>query len=104
MEIIIPLPESSTTNTYKELKGYLKQLELAVHHAQKAVENAENTGIEITEDSFVCFTHPSLESSLRFDSEKDENNERTVGKELANFCDNYYDELQHIELRINLQS
>ena len=37
MQIRIPLPQCNSVNTYKELKGYLKQLELAIHHAQKAV-------------------------------------------------------------------
>lgn len=73
MEIIIPLPQYNfSTNTYKGLKGYLKQLELAVHHAQKAVENAEKSGIEITDGAFICFKHPSLDSSINIDLKKGE--------------------------------
>jgi hypothetical protein len=86
MEIIIPLPTNISANTYKELKGYLKQFELAIHHAQKAVENAEETGIELSEDSFVNFEHPQL---------------RNI--EIKNFAEDYHDELQSVELRINLQ-
>ena len=102
MEIIIPLPENSSANTYKELKGYLKQLELAIHHAQKAVDNAEETGIEITEDSYVCFKHPTLESSMRLEAKDDKNNSRLGNEVFENFIDNFYDELQNIELHINL--
>lgn len=81
MEINIPLPSDYSINTYKELKNYLKQLELAVHHAQKAVESAENNGIEVTEDTFVCFRHPGLDSEI---------------------ADNNHEELQHVTLQINL--
>ena len=63
MDVIIPLPQNSSASTYKELKGYLKQLELAIHHAQKSVESAEQSGIELSEDTFVVFEHPTLESS-----------------------------------------
>lgn len=87
MEIIIPLPANPPANTYKELKGYLKQFELAIHHAQKAVENAEETGIAITEDSHVCFGHPQLDDI----------------EEVKDFGINYYEELQRIDLKINLQ-
>lgn len=103
MEIIIPLPESSLANTYKELMGYLKQLELAVHHAQKAVENAEKSGIEITEDTFIEFIHPRLKSSLELDVTKEETDSMLGADVLKNFVDNYYEELQNVELRINLQ-
>ncbi len=82
MEINISLPSSSSLNTFKEMKGYLKQLELALHHAQKSVESAEEQGITLTDDSFICFRHRSL-------PEKEQ--------------DDLYDELQHIELQINLQ-
>lgn len=88
MEIVIPLPTTSA-NTYKELRGYLKQFELAIHHAQKAVENAEETGIEITEDSFICFEHPALVGLEAIET-----------KDLAS---DYFDELQDVELKISLR-
>lgn len=91
MEIIIPLPQNSSANTYKELKGYLKQFELAIHHAQKAVENAEQTGIELTEDCFVHFEHPSIQYM------------KTIEGKPENFSSNYHEELQYIELKINLR-
>lgn len=97
MEIKIPLPIcNSSANTYQELRGYLKQLELAVHHAQKAIESAEKEGVELSEDCFIDFKHPSLRSSLEIDAKKD--NDKT----LENLVDNYYEELQSVELSINL--
>ena len=97
MEIIIPLPQYQGGSTYKHLQGYLKQLELAVHHAQKSVEAAENNGIEITEDSFITFEQKTLESSLQMDEIKGE-----FPKTTQQLLDNYYEESQFIELRINL--
>ena|SRR3990167_8749999 len=97
MEIKITLPECQGVSTYKQLQGYLKQLELAVHHAQKAVENAENSGVEISESAFAVFEHPQLEMSLKYDEEKN-----AMPEKASAFLDNYYAELQNIELRINL--
>jgi len=92
MEIIIPLPQADNgVNTYKELQAYLKQLELAVHHAQKAVESAEKNGIELTEDCFIDFEHPSINGG-----------EKIEDMTFNDFATNCYAELQNIELRINL--
>lgn len=82
MEIQIPLPQSFSINTYKELKNYLKQLELSIHHAQKAVENAEKEGLEVTEDAYVDFMHNG------------------IAKETS---DDLYEGLQNISIRISLQ-
>lgn len=87
MEIKIALPEASSINTYKGLMGYLKQFELAIHHAQKAVQNAEESGVELSEDSNVYFEHPQLDE-LEVDT-------KDAGSDL-------YSELQNIELRFNL--
>ena len=97
MEINIPLNVGSSASTYKELRSQLKQLELSIHHAQKALESAEKEGLELTEDSFICFGYPALDSSLALDQQKNE-----VITDLANLTSNYYDELQSPELRINL--
>ena len=96
MEILIPLPQSSSVNTYKGLNGYLKQLELAIHHAQKSVESAEKSGLELTDDTFTSFEHSILESSLKIDGETEGDST------LKNFMDCYWEDLQHIELKINL--
>lgn len=82
MEILIPLPNTVSANTYPELKGYLKQLELAIHHAQKAIESAEENGIEITENCYIDFKHPSLEQKQQ---------------------DDFYQELQNVQLEISLR-
>lgn len=83
MEIIIPLPNlNSDVKDYQGLRIYLKQLETAVHYAQKSVENAEKEGVEVSEDCFVEFQHPSIE-----DDKKGE----------------MYEELQSVSLRISLQ-
>lgn len=82
MNISIPLPNSFSISSYKDLKNYLKQLELAVHYAQKSVEHAEKEGIEVTESAYVSFKHPGID---------------------ANFVDENYDELQSVELEISLQ-
>lgn len=48
MEIKIPLILPNTKEgTYAGLRASLKQLELSVHHAQKAVESAERNGIRL---------------------------------------------------------
>lgn len=81
MEIIIPLPDTDANN-YKNIKAHLKQLELAVHHAQKAVEAAENEGIAVTEDASVYYEHPNLNEEVATD---------------------LFDELQNVNLRISLR-
>ena len=93
MQILIPLPQSSSANTYQELRSHLKQLELAVHHAQKSIESAEKEGVEITEDSFIDFNHPLVEN---LDDVEDI-------EAFKDFGANFYDELQNIQLRINLE-
>ena len=103
MEIRIPLNVGGSANTYQELKSQLKQLELSVHHAQKAIESAEKEGVKITEDAFICYDYPMLSSSMKLESENS-NNDSLLGKEvMKNFMDNFYDELQEPELRINLE-
>ena len=95
MEIILSLPEYSpnlkegytSKDVYKSLQMYLKQLELAVHHAQKSVEHAEADGLEITENSFAIYEHPYLIGET---------------KEQKDFVSNSYEELQKVELKINL--
>ena len=93
MTIKIPLPQSYSSNTYQELKSYLKQFELAVHHAQKAIESAEKEGVELTEDCNISFSHRLLEKIDINQSDID------IFKD---FESNFYEELQDIELEINL--
>jgi len=103
MQIIIPFPRiDHSINTYKELNSYLKQLELAVHHAQKSLEFSEKDGIELTEDCYINFSFPSLESSLMIDSKNEKEYSLEEREILENFINNYYDETQDISLSINL--
>lgn len=96
MEIRIPMTLQSA-NSYKELKASLRQLELSVHHAQKAVESAEKNGVVVTEDSFMNYDHPWLRITTELDVR-----EGKVSKEIGEVCDNYYEQLQNVELVINL--
>lgn len=89
MEIIIPLPNSPLISNYKELKGYLKQLELAVHHAQKSVEQFEKDEVLITENAFISFDHPALDGK-----------EKIEETNYIDFVTNHYAELQNVQLRI----
>lgn len=82
MKLEIPLPSDFSVDSYPKIKNYLKQLELAIHHAQKAVENAEKEGMKIGEDSFAVFEHPALDDD---------------------FSRDHYDELQNVVLSINIQ-
>jgi hypothetical protein len=90
MIITIPFPQEPDTSSYGDIKAYLKQLELAVHHAQKSVESAEANGVIVTADCVVQFVHPSLEGLKTFEGNPDD------------FPSNYYDELQNIHLEISL--
>ena len=94
MTITIPFPTDFDASTYPEIKSFLKQMELVIHHAQKSVENAEKDGVEITEDSYVCFDHPMLE-----DGNLDEKELETM----RGFTTDHYEDLQKVELKIVLE-
>lgn len=67
MQIKIPLILPDTQNgTYEELKASLKQLELSVHHAQKAVESAEKNGIVLADGgiSYATIKDDSVKEEL----------------------------------------
>lgn len=82
MEINIPLPHDFLINSYKELRTYLKQLELSVHYAQKVLENAEKDGVPMTDDAFVCFRHHDLSQEQQ---------------------DDFHDELQNVSIEISIR-
>lgn len=61
MAIKISLPKPlEYDGEYKGIKSFLKQLELCVHHCQKALEEMEKNG-ELGSDSFVVYRFPSLD-------------------------------------------
>lgn len=102
MEILIPLPESSEGSTYKELKSHLKQMELAVHHAQKSVEQAEKDGIEISDSSFITFQHPRIDYATRTYAESEESDQQKI-KALKNFEEYFSDPLLSVSIRIVIE-
>ncbi len=52
-------PNADEKGRAKEMRHFLKQLELTVHHAQKALEQLEKDDM-ITVDSFITFRHPRM--------------------------------------------
>ncbi len=108
IKISLPNPTNSSINTYSEIKGYLKQLELAVHHAQKAVESyKKDTGVEeITEDSWLTLAPDYLSDILKTEAVKaiKEKKVDTFVKNLAeDGLDDYYEEKQYLDLTIELE-
>jgi len=82
MLIQLPFPSDFSANTYQELKQILKQFELTIHHAQKAVENAEKDNVGLSDDAGISLTYPCLDEDT---------------------FNNYYIELQQPSLNINLE-
>lgn len=107
IKISLPSPNDHSISTYSEINGYLKQLELAVHHAQKAVESyKKDTGVEeISEDSWVAFSLSRLSESVK------ECAIEAINKGGSDFLENlaeeglddYYGEKQFIDLIIELE-
>jgi len=54
IKISLPNP-----NEYENIEGFLRQLELTVHHAQKAYEQLEKDDM-ITEDTYITFRFPKV--------------------------------------------
>ena len=83
------------------MRSYLKQIELAVHHAQKSVENAESDGLEFSEDAQIVFRHPSFQAAVDRDSEKEEFSKEQK-QIIYTLMDTYYNDLQDVQLEITL--
>jgi len=60
MDIKVNLPKPENT-TGKDIKSFLRQMELSVHHLQKAVEQLETDGL-LTEATYIIYRYPVLES------------------------------------------
>lgn len=56
------------TKRYEQMKAFLRQLELSVHHAQKSLEQMKADDM-IGEDSFITFRHPQMDL---YDRESDD--------------------------------
>ena len=96
MEIIIPFPNPNNCfedRTYTGLKGYLKQLELAVHHAQKSVEHFEKDNVLMSEDSYIQFQLPMMVDSLKDNGISSD----TIDAFMSN---EEFESLQNVELKI----
>ncbi len=61
VKVSLPKPEDTTGQS---IKGFLRQLELCVHHLQKSVEEMEKDG-ELSDNTFIIYRLPSLERKER---------------------------------------
>lgn len=68
MEIKVKLPKPSDT-CGKDIKGFIRQMELCVHHLQKSVEEMEKEG-ELTEDIFIIYRFPKVDLYHRTQDKK----------------------------------
>ncbi len=84
VKVSLPKPEDTCG---KNIKSFLKQLELSIHHLQKSVEQMEADG-ELTENTYIIYRFPFLEES------KEVNNYYTI------HVDETTDEMQDIEIEI----
>lgn len=76
--VTIKLPEANVAGV--QIKHFLKQLELSVHHAQKAYEQMEKDGM-ITEDSYIAYKFSTLNLYKR--EEVDEETELSIELEIV---------------------
>lgn len=90
MDIKVSLPKPKDT-TGKEIKPFLRQMELCVHHLLKSVEEMEKEG-EITEDTFLIYRFPKI--NLYGREQDDKGNVKVHVDEEA-------DEMQEIEIEIS---
>lgn len=58
MDIKVSLPKPNDT-TGEEIKRFLRQMELTVHHLQKVVEQAEKDGT-LGENTFIIYRFPKI--------------------------------------------
>ena len=86
VKVSLPKPEDTTGQS---IKGFLRQLELCVHHLQKSVEEMEKDG-ELGENTFIIYRFPYIDT-LR---EKDNHYELHVD----DFSDTR--KMQNIEIEI----
>lgn len=68
MDIKVGLPKPNDTSG-KEIKLFLRQLELCVHHLQKSIEEIEKDG-ELDENYYIIYRFPALNIAGREEDEK----------------------------------
>lgn len=59
MDIKVSLPKPADT-CGQDIKAFLRQLELSVHHLQKSVEEMEKNG-ELTENTYIIYRFPLMD-------------------------------------------
>ena len=89
MDIKVSLPKPNDT-TGQEIKHFLRQLELCVHHLQKSVEEMEQNG-QLTEDTFLIYRFPRINL---YEREQDKEGFAKV------HVDEESDQMQEIEIEI----
>ncbi len=85
IKVSLPKPENITG---KEIKSFLRQMELSLHHLEKAVEQMDTDGL-LTENTYILFHFPHLERQWT----KDNDNAKVHVDENA-------EEMQEVELEI----
>lgn len=85
--IKVSLPKPNDT-TGQSIKGFLRQLELCVHHLQKSVEEMEKNG-DLSESTFILYRFPFLE-----------NKEQDADYNMKVHIDDLSGEMQELELEI----
>jgi hypothetical protein len=90
MDIRVNLPKPNNI-VGKEIKHFLRQMELAVHHLQKSVAEIEANG-ESLDDYYIIYKFPLIEL---YDREANDKGEVLV------HVDEELDQMQEIWLEIN---
>ncbi len=67
MDITVSLPKPRDT-TGKNIKGFLRQMELSIHHLQKAVDEMEKDEL-LTDSTFIIYRFPFLERQYNYEKE-----------------------------------
>ena len=90
MDIKVSLPKPEAT-CGKEIKIFLRQLELCIHHLQKSVEEMEKNG-ELTENTFLIYRFPKIDL---YNREQDDKGFAKI------HVDEESNEMQNIEVEIS---
>ena len=89
MDIKVSLPKPNDT-CGKSIQSFLRQMELSIHHLQKAVEEMEKDGL-LTDTTYIMYRFPFLERQYKYGEEDN----ATV------HVDDTADAMQEVELEIN---
>lgn len=88
MDIKVSLPKPQDT-CGKDIKAFLRQMELCLHHLQKSVEEMEKEGT-LTDTTYIIYRFPFLEKQY------------VLENDMANVpVDEVSDKMQEIEIEIN---